>query len=131
VFTDVWSCGILAYEMWTYGELPYKGMTNQDVAAKVVDGFRLRPPSTCARPIFDVIARCWIGDYHARPTFPELVSAFKACLPEQVPKGMFVAHKRGVISRVDGNHSCHPVHEARPRRPGSLHDLVRAAIRYL
>ncbi|EDQ86539.1 uncharacterized protein MONBRDRAFT_28240 [Monosiga brevicollis MX1] len=45
--SDVWSLGILLYEIYTDGEMPYKGWSNQRVWVEVASGFRLARPDRC------------------------------------------------------------------------------------
>ncbi len=72
----MWSLGVLAYEIWTYGDQPYKGMTNQAVWTKVSSGYRLPQPDLCAKNVYDVMLSCWDANYHSRPTFTQLVGTF-------------------------------------------------------
>jgi hypothetical protein len=46
--SDVWSWGILLYEIETEGVMPYAGMSNQKVWVSVADGYRLPQPSLCS-----------------------------------------------------------------------------------
>ena len=42
--SDVWSYGVVIWEILSFGERPYCGWTNQDVIAAVDTGYRLPPP---------------------------------------------------------------------------------------
>nr|BAG55490.1 receptor-type protein tyrosine kinase [Monosiga ovata] len=76
-FSDVWSLGVVAYEIWTFGELPYKGMTNRLMVVRVLDGFRLPQPPDCTAEMFAVIQQCWQADHHRRPTLASLATTLQ------------------------------------------------------
>lgn len=45
--TDVWSFGILLWEIMSMGYVPYTGHTNDQVMKLVAGGGRLEPPPNC------------------------------------------------------------------------------------
>lgn len=48
VETDVWSYGVVLWEIWTYAELPFSSMTNQEVSNGLVGGrILLEQPAEC------------------------------------------------------------------------------------
>ncbi|XP_076234050.1 uncharacterized protein LOC143178980 [Calliopsis andreniformis] len=70
--TDVWSFGILMWEIVTLGSTPYPDMTARDVMRNVQNGYRLERPSHCRSELFRVISRCWHADPDRRPEFQTL-----------------------------------------------------------
>jgi len=44
VKSDVWSYGILLYEIFTKGAVPYAGMSNSEVLVKIENGERMKCP---------------------------------------------------------------------------------------
>ena len=75
VFTtksDVWSFGIVLYELITYGQTPYPGMTNEDVLVKVPKGYRLSCPTACPEKLYNIMTSCWNNNADNRPTFDYL-----------------------------------------------------------
>ncbi|XP_066595119.1 uncharacterized protein [Prorops nasuta] len=70
--TDVWSFGILMWEIVTLGSTPYPDMTAREVMRNVQSGYRLERPSHCRSELFRVIARCWHADPDRRPEFQTL-----------------------------------------------------------
>ena len=70
--TDVWSFGILLFELITYGKVPYSGMTNKEASSKVVRGYRMDQPSGCPNDLYRVMQNCWKTQPHERPAFKEL-----------------------------------------------------------
>ena len=49
--TDVWSFGIVVWEVFTYGQQPYVGMTNEEVIKFVTKQGTLEPPSDCPQKV--------------------------------------------------------------------------------
>ncbi|XP_025156642.1 PHD finger protein rhinoceros [Harpegnathos saltator] len=70
--TDVWSFGILMWEIVTLGSTPYPDMTAREVMRNVHNGYRLERPSHCRSELFRVISRCWHADPDRRPEFQTL-----------------------------------------------------------
>ncbi|XP_059396726.1 protein-tyrosine kinase 6-like [Carassius carassius] len=68
--SDVWSFGILLYEIVTYGAIPYPGVRNGDVYDLVTrDNFRMPSPSNCPEVIYNIMRSCWKAEPEDRPTF--------------------------------------------------------------
>ncbi|NXD13283.1 SRMS kinase, partial [Nothocercus nigrocapillus] len=67
--SDVWSYGILLYEVFTYGQIPYEGMTNQETVRQITRGYRLPRPSCCPAEIYGIMLECWNGNTEERPSF--------------------------------------------------------------
>uniref|UniRef100_A0A8C5R727 Tyrosine-protein kinase n=1 Tax=Leptobrachium leishanense TaxID=445787 RepID=A0A8C5R727_9ANUR len=71
--SDVWAFGILVYEVYTFGQMPYKDMTNQEVAMKVDRGYRLPQTSNCSPQIYGLMMECWHKKAEDRPSFHDIV----------------------------------------------------------
>uniref|UniRef100_A0A6I8RVB8 receptor protein-tyrosine kinase n=1 Tax=Xenopus tropicalis TaxID=8364 RepID=A0A6I8RVB8_XENTR len=72
--SDVWSYGIVMWEVISYGERPYWEMTNQDVIKAVEEGYRLPSPMDCPAALYQLMLDCWHKDRNSRPKFEEIVS---------------------------------------------------------
>jgi len=75
--SDVWSYGILLYELITHGSIPYAGMHNKEVIEHVQRGYRIPKPTNCDCPdeVYRKMRDCWHTDPDKRPTF-EFLAAF-------------------------------------------------------
>uniref|UniRef100_A0A8C4RI48 receptor protein-tyrosine kinase n=1 Tax=Erpetoichthys calabaricus TaxID=27687 RepID=A0A8C4RI48_ERPCA len=72
--SDVWSYGIVMWEVMSYGERPYWEMSNQDVIKAVEEGYRLPGPMDCPAALYQLMMDCWQKDRNSRPKFEEIVS---------------------------------------------------------
>lgn len=70
--SDVWSFGILLYEIITYGRVPYPGMSHQEVLANIKIGYRMPQPDGCPNDLYQHMVRCWNAKPDNRPTFESL-----------------------------------------------------------
>lgn len=76
--SDVWSFGILLYELISHGSIPYAGMQNKEVIEQVQRGYRLPKPPNCDCPdeVYKQMRDCWNQDPDKRPTFDFLENFF-------------------------------------------------------
>ncbi|KAH3846560.1 hypothetical protein DPMN_088862 [Dreissena polymorpha] len=80
--TDVWSFGVLLWEMFTLGYMPYPGQTNSDVMQFVSSGGRLDPPEKCPARLNKIMILCWNSIADIRPTFSEIIELLDMCLQD-------------------------------------------------
>ncbi|XP_024113545.1 ephrin type-A receptor 7 [Oryzias melastigma] len=73
--SDVWSFGIVMWEVMSYGERPYWDMGNQDVIKAIEDGFRLPAPLNCPPHLHQLMLDCWQKERAERPSFSQIHSA--------------------------------------------------------
>uniref|UniRef100_A0A8C9PDJ9 Ephrin type-B receptor 6 n=1 Tax=Spermophilus dauricus TaxID=99837 RepID=A0A8C9PDJ9_SPEDA len=74
--SDVWSFGILMWEVMSYGERPYWDMSEQEVLNAIEQEFRLPPPPGCPPGLHLLMLDTWQKDRARRPHFDQLVAAF-------------------------------------------------------
>lgn len=70
--SDIWSFGILLYEIITYGKMPYPGMTNYQVIQELAKGYRMPCPAECPPQLYEIMIDCWKDNDCERPTFETL-----------------------------------------------------------
>uniref|UniRef100_A0A3B1JFP5 receptor protein-tyrosine kinase n=1 Tax=Astyanax mexicanus TaxID=7994 RepID=A0A3B1JFP5_ASTMX len=73
--SDVWSYGIVMWEVMSFGERPYWDMSNQDVINAIEQDYRLPPPPECPTHLHQLMLDCWQKERTARPRFNNIVSA--------------------------------------------------------
>uniref|UniRef100_A0A8K9VFA2 Tyrosine-protein kinase receptor n=1 Tax=Oncorhynchus mykiss TaxID=8022 RepID=A0A8K9VFA2_ONCMY len=80
VFTttsDVWSFGVVLWEIATLAEQPYQGMSNEQVLHFVMDGGLLDKPDNCPDMLFELMRMCWQYNPKMRPSFLEIINSIK------------------------------------------------------
>ena len=70
--SDVWSFGIVIYEIITYGQFPYPGIDNSQVLEYLQSGYRMPCPLGCPDRLHEIMRTCWRDDTFQRPTFETL-----------------------------------------------------------
>ena len=97
--SDVWSFGVLVWEIWSFGRVPYPRIVSslawigysilskiiqndhfqpiQDVVRHIEQGYRMEPPEGCPLQISQLMSDTWALDPLSRPTFAEIVLRLK------------------------------------------------------
>ncbi|VDQ04517.1 unnamed protein product [Trichobilharzia regenti] len=75
--SDVWSFGIVIYELITLGQVPYPSMNNTETLHQVSTGYRMPRPANCPQPIYDMLLQIWDSCPEKRPTFAFLFEFFE------------------------------------------------------
>ncbi|XP_041081005.1 vascular endothelial growth factor receptor 2-like [Polyodon spathula] len=72
--SDVWSFGVLLWEIFSLGASPYPGVgIDEAFCRRLKEGTRMRAPEYATPEIYQTMLDCWLGDPKDRPTFTELV----------------------------------------------------------
>uniref|UniRef100_H2YLJ4 receptor protein-tyrosine kinase n=1 Tax=Ciona savignyi TaxID=51511 RepID=H2YLJ4_CIOSA len=71
--SDVWSYGIVMWEVMSYGEKPYWDMSNEVVTEVLEDGYRLPAPENCPVSIHNLMLKCWSYEAKRRPHPIEII----------------------------------------------------------
>ncbi|XP_061182836.1 uncharacterized protein LOC133191143 [Saccostrea echinata] len=72
--SDVWAYGVLLWEIFAFGQLPYEDLTNCEVMAKVMNGHRMGQPRHCPVQVYNVMGECWNTEPDKRPCFKTVVT---------------------------------------------------------
>ncbi|XP_051483836.1 macrophage-stimulating protein receptor [Apus apus] len=78
--SDVWSFGVLMWELLTRGASPYPGVDPYDMTRYLLRGRRLPQPCHCPDSLYEVMLSCWTPVPEERPSFLELVSELERVL---------------------------------------------------
>jgi len=70
--SDVWSFGIVLYEIITKGKIPYESFTKEEVLKQIEKGYRIPCPDECPESLYIIMAKCWSKNPNERPSFLEI-----------------------------------------------------------
>ncbi|XP_038066431.1 plexin-A4-like [Patiria miniata] len=71
--TDVWSYGVLLWELFSRGRTPYPDIHNRDVHSYLKQGQRMNPPRFCPTKISAIMRHCWLDSAKKRWSFGQIV----------------------------------------------------------
>nr|XP_056707198.1 fibroblast growth factor receptor 4 isoform X2 [Euleptes europaea] len=78
--SDVWSFGILMWEIFTLGGSPYPGIPVEELFKLLREGHRMDKPSNCTHELYMMMRECWHAVPSQRPTFKQLVEGLDKVL---------------------------------------------------
>ncbi|KAM5298953.1 angiopoietin-1 receptor isoform 3-T3 [Ctenodactylus gundi] len=81
--SDVWSYGVLLWEIVSLGGTPYCGMTCAELYEKLPQGYRLEKPLNCDHEVYDLMRQCWREKPYERPSFAQILVSLNRMLEER------------------------------------------------
>ncbi|XP_034445790.1 tyrosine-protein kinase STYK1 isoform X1 [Hippoglossus hippoglossus] len=78
--SDVWSFGILLYELVTLGSPPYPELEPESVLPKLQASYRMKRPGDCGGPLYDLMNYCWMWSFKDRPAFSAIIKLLESSL---------------------------------------------------
>ncbi|XP_065836900.1 insulin-like growth factor 1 receptor [Oscarella lobularis] len=79
VESDVWSLGVLLWEIFVFGYQPYFGKSNEQVIGGILQGsLSLECPSLCPKSVYQFMLRCWERDPSDRIKSSDVANALQA-----------------------------------------------------
>ncbi|XP_076029722.1 tyrosine-protein kinase Btk29A isoform X10 [Oratosquilla oratoria] len=70
--SDVWAFGVLMWEVFTCGRMPYGKLRNAEVVDRVQSGQVLERPTYCPETVYELMKLCWTHDVDRRPSFADM-----------------------------------------------------------
>ncbi|XP_044736859.1 tyrosine-protein kinase receptor torso [Chrysoperla carnea] len=83
--SDVWSFGIVLWEIVTLGGNPYPSTPTNRLLHLLKSGYRMECPSNCSQEIYSIMRSCWELQPKERPTFAKLREVLDGLLENNTP----------------------------------------------
>lgn len=100
VESDVWSYGIVLWEIATLAEQPYQGLANEQVLQFVIAQGTLERPLQCPDLLYDIMEVCWKWRPRSRPTFTDIVEKLESSVGQDFRLVSFYHSKDGEEFRL-------------------------------
>ncbi|KAH7709764.1 Protein KIN-9 c [Aphelenchoides avenae] len=78
--SDVWSYGVVLYELFSFGAVPFSSLENSKLLEHLDAGHRLERPTYCPPEIYQIMLSCWQHNPGNRPGFTEICANFVGIL---------------------------------------------------
>ncbi|KAL6117421.1 flt1 [Pungitius sinensis] len=122
--SDVWSFGVLIWEIFSLGASPYPGVQiDEEFCCRLKEGTRMRAPEYSSSEIYQTMLDCWQGEPQERPTFTELVEQLGDLLQASVQQEgkHYIPINTALMSKLGDPSGALPPEET-PTRPASQRD---------
>lgn len=77
--SDIWSFGVVMWEVFSFGMQPYYGTSNEEVTESIRRHKILAKPTNCSNRLYEIMQMCWTPEAKLRPSFEELYDALGSC----------------------------------------------------
>lgn len=85
--SDVWSYGVVLWELFALGKIPYPGMNGFILVKDIQDGLRMEKPEYAPNFVGEVMKSCWDKEPNDRPTFHQLTNTIENYMEPFVSSG--------------------------------------------
>nr|XP_020498778.1 ALK tyrosine kinase receptor-like [Labrus bergylta] len=106
--TDTWSFGVLLWEIFSLGYMPYPSRSNQEVLDFVTNGGRMDPPKNCPGPVYRIMTQSWQHQPEDRPNFSTILERIDYCLQDPDVVTMPLPVEYGPVPEEEERVPLHP-----------------------
>ncbi|XP_015511028.1 tyrosine-protein kinase transmembrane receptor Ror [Neodiprion pinetum] len=96
--SDVWSFGVVIWEVYSFGKQPYYGHNNDEVMKLILQGIMLLPPEDCPPFICDVMRGCWKTEPKDRLKFTDILEKLELAREKSSDKGSLPRPPQGPVA---------------------------------
>lgn len=100
VESDVWSYGVVLWEIATLAEQPYQGLANEQVLQFVIAKGTLERPLDCPDLLYDIMEACWKWRPTQRPSFADIVEKLESHVGQDFKLVSFFHSREGEEFRL-------------------------------
>ncbi|XP_046674803.1 uncharacterized protein LOC124363590 [Homalodisca vitripennis] len=97
--SDVWSYGVVLWELVTLGSSPYPGVAVHNLFHLLRAGYRMEQPHTCTDSLYELMVSCWNEDPIERPPFWQITARLEKIMEDGADYLPLQLEKRLVINR--------------------------------
>ncbi|RDD37190.1 Tyrosine-protein kinase CSK [Trichoplax sp. H2] len=106
VKSDVWSFGIVLWELYSFGRIPYPRVSKDEVMEHIEEGYRMDSPDGCSEVIYQLMSDCWNYKPESRPSFPRMREILRKFSELRFP---------ALLERLDSAYRKHKISDASQR----------------
>merc|ERR1712038_1337412 len=103
--SDVWSFGVVLWEMVTLAEQPYQGMGNDGAMKYIKNGGTMERPNECPDSIHNLMRNCWRQLSEDRPTFIDICEHLLPHSNQRFQRDSFITSNDGRLAKAERQQS--------------------------
>ncbi|CAG5121232.1 unnamed protein product, partial [Candidula unifasciata] len=128
--SDVWSFGVLLWEVFTLGGNPYPSVPVEALFALLKDGHRMKRPPYASSKMYGIMQQCWQEDPSKRPCFKTLVQELDCMLTSSLNDEAYLHLEplESPMSTSDSQYSSMSHSSSTSSAPNSTHSSDNSAI---
>ncbi|KAM0733100.1 Tyrosine-protein kinase transmembrane receptor Ror [Formica fusca] len=96
--TDVWSFGVVLWEVFSFGKQPYYGHNNEEVVKLILQGIMLLPPDECPPVVCQIMSDCWKMEPRERIKFPDILDRLEKAQSKLIQQGSLPRPPQGPVT---------------------------------
>ncbi|XP_060814600.1 tyrosine-protein kinase transmembrane receptor Ror-like isoform X3 [Bombus pascuorum] len=96
--SDVWSFGVVLWEVYSFGKQPYYGHNNEEVVKLIFQGIMLIPPEGCPPFVCQLMRECWKTDPKDRIKFSEILEKLEKAKGKSIQQDTLPRPPQGPVT---------------------------------